>query len=155
MKSFTFPLTFLGFCWTFKNACFPEHLEAEASVYVKRKNFENYILGKLKICRLWNFLPQLRLRANSDTSVYIWKHLLKNVEKIKHSNTIDMLPFRRQDFSDLDTFIIRFSFYAATNTDLLCIFLLSTDYSLNSIKKSFTITVTTKLICSIQLKTHL
>ena len=39
-------LTFLGFCQNFQNTCFPEHLEAETSVYVKRQNFENYILGK-------------------------------------------------------------------------------------------------------------
>ena len=39
-------LCFLGFCQNFQNTCFPEHLEAESSVYVKRQNFENYILGK-------------------------------------------------------------------------------------------------------------
>ena len=115
-------LTSLGFCQNFQNNCFPEHLKAEASVYVKRQNFENYILGKSQISSLPLFLQDMNLRADSDLSVYGCKHLLKKVEKIKQANSRRMLTSQRQDF-------------AATNTDLLCILLLSTYCSLYSVIK--------------------
>ena len=137
--SFTFTLNFLWFCQNFHNPCYPEHLEIDASVYAKKQNFGKYILGKLQICRLRRFLPHLSLTPETDPSVYVWKHLLKNVEKIKHLNTLNMLSSQRQDFADLDIFIFCFYFLAATNTDLLCFLLLPTDCSLNAIKKSFII----------------
>ena len=99
----------------------------------------NCILGELQICRLLLFLSLIRLRAESDPTIYGNKHLFKNVEKMKERITLSMLAFQRQYFEDLDVFILCFDFFGATNIDLLCILLLSIDCSLNAIKTSYII----------------
>ena len=82
------------------------------------------------------FLLLLSLRAESDPSIYGYKYLLRNVEKMKDAITLSMLTSQRQYFADLDVFISCFSFLPATNTDLLCILVLPTNSSRNTIKKS-------------------
>ena len=103
----TFTLTFLRFCWDFQNTCFPKHLEAEASVYFKKQNFENYILGKLQISCLRLFLAHLNLKADSDQSVYGCKHFLKKLQEIKQANTLSTLTW----FSRPWLFYLRFRFF--------------------------------------------
>ena len=129
---------FLGFLSKFLEDLFcTEHLDTEASVCVKRQNFENYILGKSQVSSVWPFLRHLHLRADSDPSVNGWKLFVKEGWKNKQANTLCTLTAQRQDFADLGYFIFSLDFLVATNTDLLCILLLSTDCFLyNAIKKS-------------------
>ena len=77
----------------------------------------------------------MNLRADSDLSVYGCIHLLKKVEKIQQANSLSMLKSQRQDFADLDWFILCLDFFSETNADLLCILLFSTDCSLYSVIK--------------------
>ena len=119
--------------WTVRT-WFSEHLEAQAYVFTWRQKFENCILGELKICRLRHFLSLLSLRAESDPSIYGYKHLLKNVKKMKNAITISMLTSQRQYFAELDVFIFCLDFLPAINTDWLCILLLPTDCSLSTIR---------------------
>ena len=77
----------------------------------------------------------MNLRADSDLSVYGCIQLLKKVEKIQQANSLSMLKSQRQDFADLDWFILCLDFFSGTNTDLLCIVLSSTDCSLYNVIK--------------------
>ena len=71
-------------------------------VYVKRQNFENYILGKLQIRISPAFYFEDWLR-----SVRTWRQIFaKNDEKIKHINSLSTLPCQRQDID-----IFHFDFF--------------------------------------------